>query len=241
MARTASYDGRYKAGYSINPEKVIIETEVGYRASCRPMRSRSLLVLAFAVAIGCAPSPAPGTPGRSTLTAPPTPTAQTTATPTPSPTPSPSPVGREIDAAKFTQHGGCGDTFFWAATDDNLTAITVEWRGAASQAWDDEGFEASAELPDGDIRVVLVTGRLLSTIYCNDVLMPNAGSDAEVPAISGDVSLAVRPDAGGFRPASHADLTLEDVEFEVNLGSETEIWRLDSFAWEDEFVGWLAG
>ena len=206
------------------------------------MRLCSLLVLALALAIGCGPSPAPVTPGPPSPSAAPTPTTQTTATPTPSPTPSPSPVGREIDATKFTQHGGCGDTFFWAATDDNLTAITVEWRVAASQAWDDEGFEASAELPDGDIRVALVTGRLLSTIYCNDVLMPNAGSDSKVPAISGDVSLAVRPDAGGFRPASHADLTLEDVQFEVNLGTgETEIWHLDRLQWEDEFVGWLAG
>ena len=206
------------------------------------MRSRSLLILALALALGCAPSPGTGTPGRPTLTSATTSTALPTATPTPPAAPSPSPVAREIDAAKFTQHGGCGDTFLWAATEDNLTAITVEWRGAASQAWDDEGFDESAELPDGDIRVVLVTGRLLSTIYCNDVLMPNAGSDAEVPAISGDVSLAVRPDAGGFRPASHADLILEDVEFEVNPGTgETEIWRLDSFAWDDEFVGWLAG
>ena len=160
------------------------------------MGLRTSLFFALAFVIGCNPSPAPGTPGLPTFTTAPTISAQPTATPTPSPIPLPTPVGREIDATKFTQRGGCGDTFLWAATQDNLTAITVEWQGAASQAWDDDGFDETAELPDGDIRVALVTGRQLSTIYCNDVLMPGAGSDAEVPAVSGEVSLVVRPDAG---------------------------------------------
>ena len=196
--------------------------------------------MAFAI-VGCASSPVPS---GTTATTPRITTAHPgTAQPaaTASPVPSPTPLAREIDATKFTQRGGCGDTFLWAATQDGATAISVEWQGAASEAWTNDGFNETAELPDADIRVTLATGRLLSTIYCNDVLTPEAGADTEVPAVAGQVSIVVRPDPGGFQPASHADLTLTDIAFEVVFGTEPEVWRLDDLEWQDELVGWFAG
>ena len=174
------------------------ETIAAHEASSPPMTMRLFLVLAAALAtVACAPSPATS-PG-ATSSARPAGSAQptTTAGAIASPSLSPAGVVRQIDATKFTETGGCGDTFLWAATQDDATAITVEWQGAASDAWDEDGFDEAADLPDGRIRVALITGRLLSTTYCNDIVMPEAGSDSEVPATSGNVSLVVRPDAGG--------------------------------------------
>jgi hypothetical protein len=211
------------------------------------MRSWMSAVVACAIAAGCSATP----------TSTPVPTSMTTARPTAVPTathalsatsapsasisPSPTALAREIDGTLFTKRGGCGDAFLWAATADDANAITVEWPGAASEAWADDGFDEAADLPTGRVRVALVTGHELSTIYCNDILSPDAGADTEVAAVSGQVALVVRPDAGGFRPAGHADLTVSGVTFEVTIGTESEMWRLESLEWHDELVGWFAG
>ena len=206
------------------------------------MTMRLFMVLAAALAtVACAPSP--GTSPGATTSAKPNGTAQptTTAGATAPPVASPAAVVREIDPTKFTATGGCGDTFLWAATPDDTTAITIEWQGAASDGWEEDGFNEMADLPDGRIRVTLVTGRLLSTTYCTDVLGPDAGSVSEVPAASGSVSLSVRPDAARMRPSGQADLTLTEVEFEVTVGTKPEVWRLPTLELHDVLVGWFAG
>ena len=49
------------------------------------------------------------------------------------------------------------------------------------------------------------------------------------------------PDPGGFSPASHADVTLRDVVFEVIQGAEVEHWRIDELVLQSVSVGWFAG
>lgn len=201
-----------------------------------------LLVVVLLTALGCGPAPVPlpsATPlPAPTLTLRPTNTAE----PTEAASPSPSAVARAIDASSFTLQGGCGDAFLWATTRDGTSAITVEWQGAASEAWEKGGFDETASIPDERIVVALVSGRLLSTLYCDDVGMPDEGVDAQAFAVSGSVSMVVRPDLdAGFRPGGHADVILEDAEFEVNVGDVTELWRLDRLEWQDELIGWFAG
>jgi hypothetical protein len=170
------------------------------------------------------------------------PTAAPTSTPS-SPTPAVAPTSakRAIDASLFTKKGGCGDTFLWAATEDGATAVTVEWKDAASHAWDDDGFDESAVLPDIRISVALVTGVKLSTYYCNDLLEVGQGPDREIPAVAGALSLAVVPQPASVRPSGLADLDLTNVDFEVIVGGEPQVWHLDALEWRDYLVGWLAG
>ena len=120
-------------------------------------------------------------------------------------------------------------------------AITIEWQGAATAAWDEEAFDQTEQLPQPQIRVGLVVGRQLSATYCNDVLMPGPRVDGDAPAVAGSVALVVRPDAGGFRPGSHADLSLQDVAFEIVRGTDTETWVVDHLELQDISVGWFAG
>jgi hypothetical protein len=49
------------------------------------------------------------------------------------------------------------------------------------------------------------------------------------------------PDARGFQPASHADITLRELTFQVIFGTEEETWRLDELTMENIAVGWFAG
>jgi hypothetical protein len=119
--------------------------------------------------------------------------------------------------------------------------VTVEWTGAASRAWDGASFEESATLPDVRITITLVTGRLLSTYYCNDLLEAGQGPDRDIPAVSGTASLVVEPNRDGMKPSGHAALTLASVDFDVIVGDEPEVWHLDGLEWRDVLVGWLAG
>ena len=63
--------------------------------------------------------------------------------------------------------------------------------------------------------------------------MPGIGEDSNVRASGGNVDLTVRPDAGGFEPASHADVTLQELTFRVIFGTEEETWRLDELTMEN--------
>ena len=120
-------------------------------------------------------------------------------------------------------------------------AVTVQWDDAATTAWDGSGFDRSATLPRSAVRVSLVVGRMLSAGYCTDISMPGVRVDGDAPAVSGTVDLVVRPDAGGFKPGSHADVTVRDIVFEIVQGGEVQHWRIDLFELHDISVGWFAG
>jgi hypothetical protein len=196
-----------------------------------------LTLLATFVVTACTSAPAP-TSAPSLLPAAslvPSPAAAVTAAPA---TAGP---GRPIDASLFSRKGGCGDVFLWAATEDGTSAVTVEWTGGASQAWDNARFDEAATLPDVRITVTLVTGRQLSTYYCNDLIQAGQGTDREIPAVAGTATLVVEPNRDGMKPAALAALTLESVNFDVIVGGEPEVWHLDGLEWRDVLVGWLAG
>ena len=131
--------------------------------------------------------------------------------------------------------------FMWAVSADGTAALTVEWEGAATAAWNEDGFDQTADVTDRSVSVTLVTGRLLSGFYCNDILQPGQGPDREISAASGTARLVVRPDAQGLSPSATADLNLSDVDFEVIAGDEPEIWHLELLEWANVRVGWLAG
>jgi hypothetical protein len=200
----------------------------------------ALMVLTIGLVAGCSSTPAPtqnSSPGA-------TRTIPQTLAPTQStePSPSTSALGvRDIDGAEFTRMGGCGDVFMWATTEDDSMAITVQWDGAATAAWENGAFQETAELPQIPVQVSLVAGSGLSRLYCNDVLMPGIGEDSNVHAGDGSAELTVRPDAGGFQPASHANVTLRELTFRVIFGTEEETWRLDELTMENVSVGWFPG
>jgi hypothetical protein len=164
----------------------------------------------------------------------------------PSPVPSSAPTGTsttppadfEIEAAQFTNTGGCGDAFVWATNAAGTAAITVEWSGAASEAWNNDGFNDTHQLPHPEITVSVVEGSQLTSYYCNDIRMPGQGETSTIAASSGTVDLAVTPTPQGFEPAGQADLRLTDITF--TLG-ETETWHLDELVIENVSVGWFAG
>jgi hypothetical protein len=160
--------------------------------------------------------------------------------PVPTGTPSASPADFEIETEQFTDTGGCGDAFIWATNRAGTAAITVEWGGAASEAWASGPFDDTQQLPNPEITVTVVEGSGLTSYYCNDVREPGQGTTSEIEATSGTVEVAVRPDPQGFQPAGHADLRLSDVIFSINLGSG-ETWHLDELVIENVSVGWLAG
>ena len=164
-----------------------------------------------------------------------------TALPTDLPTTGPSaPPDFEIETAQFVTTGGCGDAFFWATNAAGTAAITVEWLGAASQAWMNDSFEASKQLPNSEITVSVVEGKQLSGYWCNDVRMPGQGPTSTIEASTGTVDLSVTPNRQGFEPAGQADLRLSNVTFNVTLGSG-QTWHLDELVIEDVSVGWFAG
>ena len=137
--------------------------------------------------------------------------------------------------------GGCGDVFMYAATADGRLAVVIQWEGAATSAWEEDAFAASATLPHDSMSVSLEAGQGLSSLYCNDILMPGQGVQATTRAVAGSVELSAQPQAGGFKPAATADVTLIDVVFEVSTGDEVEIWHLDRLELRDVSVGWFAG
>jgi hypothetical protein len=146
----------------------------------------------------------------------------------------------EIEAGQFTDTGGCGDAFFWATNREGTAGITIEWRGAASQAWTNDGFTGSQQLPDPEITVAVVEGNGLSGYWCNDVRMPGQGVTSTIEASSGLVDITVRPTPGGFQPAGQADVRLSDIVFSV-APDDGETWHLDALVIENVSVGWMAG
>jgi len=120
-------------------------------------------------------------------------------------------------------------------------SVTVEWRGAATDAWAAAGFDRTKEIPDHDLDVTLNVGSQLSALYCTDIGTIGAHADGTAHAMSGRVEIKVTPDAGGFKPASHADVSLRDVVFEVIQGQEVQHWRIDDLVLQDVSVGWFAG
>jgi hypothetical protein len=173
------------------------------------------------------------------------PTASPTSTPsaaaTPSPTPTATPAGRVLGQTDFSRSGGCGDVFFYATSPEDGMSVTIEWHGAASAAWAASGFNGTKDIPDTELDVTLNVGSQLSALYCTDIGTIGAHADGTAHAISGRVEIKVIPDAGGFKPASHADLSLHDVGFEVIQGGEVQHWRIDELLLEDISVGWFAG
>jgi hypothetical protein len=165
----------------------------------------------------------------------PSPSPSGTAAATPSPT---SPADFEIEVAQFTQTGGCGDVFLWATNRDGTVGINVEWAGAASEAWANESFSETQQLPSPDITVSVVEGSGLLAYWCNDVRMPGQGVTSTIEATGGTVELSVRPSREGFEPAGQADLRLTDIIFRT---PGSEVWHLEELVIENVSVGWLAG
>jgi len=194
------------------------------------MLLKSVLITAVAVVAACQPNPTAS------------PTSNPTQGPTQIPPATPTPANTQaIDASTFTKFGGCGDVFMWATNADGTMAITVDWQGAATGAWDNGEFDETASLAEAPVVVSLVAGRGLDQLYCNDVLMPGMSEDNKIAAHEGSVRLVVTPDEGGFKPAGHSDATLSDLGFNVVVGADEETWQLDQMSIENVSVGWLAG
>jgi hypothetical protein len=179
-----------------------------------------LVAIGFVAAACGSPAPSPSSTG-------------------PTAAPPPAPADFEIETAQFVNTGGCGDAFFWATNAAGSAAITIEWRGAASEAWASDGFEATEQLPNPEITVTVIEGSQLTNYYCNDIRMPGQGTTSEIEASSGTVEIAVRPTAEGFEPSGQADLRLSDVTFRLAVGGE--VWHLAELVIENVSVGWLAG
>ena len=120
-------------------------------------------------------------------------------------------------------------------------SVTIEWRGAATEAWAAAGFDRTKEIPDHDLDVTLNVGSQLSALYCTDIGTIGAHADGTAHAMSGQVDIKVTPDAGGSEPSSHANVSLHDVVFEVIQDTEAQHWRIDDLVLQNVSVGWFAG
>jgi len=198
------------------------------------MQRRSVLVVLAAIVAAACQQAGPATP---------VPTAPISSIPaTFSATAPPEPVGvQAIDSAAFTSFGGCGDVFLWATNAEGTTAITVDWQGAATGAWEDGAFVETASLAEAPVQVSLVAGNGLDALYCNDILTPGMSEDNKIAAHEGNVRLVVRPDEGGLKPASHANAALNELRFDVIVGTDQETWQVDELIFDNISVGWFAG
>ncbi|MEP7379225.1 MAG: hypothetical protein ABI725_06625 [Chloroflexota bacterium] len=204
-------------------------------------RTVAITFAAALLALACGPAVPTPTPAATGTGRPASPLATLSPSASSGPTQSPAPTQLEIEVARLTSIGGCGDVFIQAITADGTAAITIQWGGAATAAWADREFNETAQIPDGQAKVFLVVGHELTRFYCTDIGWPGAEEVTSTPAITGSVELVVRPDRARFRPAGSADLRLSDVSFKVMIGSEEEIWHLDELVIENVPVGWLAG
>lgn len=165
-----------------------------------------------------------------------------------SPAPTTAPTGTastaapdfEIEAAQFVNTGGCGDAFLWTTNAAGTAAITVEWGGAASEAWAEDVYSATEQLPNPEITVSVVEGNQLTSYYCNDVRGPGQGPTSTIEATTGTVDVSVIPNREFFQPAGQADLRLSDITFRVGLGGG-QTWHLGEFLFEGVLVGWSPG
>jgi hypothetical protein len=199
--------------------------------------ARRWLLFPIILIAACASPPTPSTaptpaPTTSPISAP---------TPTAAPSPTATPAARVFGAADFTRTGGCGDVFVYATSPDDAMSVTIDWREAASSAWANNGYDGTKQIPDGELDVTLNVGRQLSDLYCTDIGMEGPRVDGTAHATSGQIEITVTPDAGGFEPASHADVSLHDVVFDVVQGAEVEHWRITDLVIENVSVGWFAG
>jgi hypothetical protein len=203
-------------------------------------RVNGLLALMFILSACSGAQPPTSSPTGSPT---PTPTAQPSASPSPSPSPTPTPPssGRIFTQADFTKSGGCGNVFMWAATEDETFAVTMQWN--VGQPGEAREFDETVSLPDAEVQISLQTGTMLSQGFCTDILgMPGHRVDGDAPAVSGTVRLNLDPNDGGEPfSTSLADLTLDNILFDIVFGTETEQWRVEGLVLEDILVGWLAG
>jgi hypothetical protein len=147
----------------------------------------------------------------------------------------------ELSGAQFSVTGGCGDAYFWAATPDGKTAITFQWSGAATNAWNAGGFHQVTHLPDANLHIRIVSGSGLNTLYCNDVLEPGQGETSSTDVTAGAAEASVRPDAGAHRPAAHADAVVQDLSWITATPDGPQAWHVDEIVWQNVSIGWLAG
>lgn len=102
-----------------------------------------------------------------------------------SPTSTTQPPGIE-----FTQSGGCGDAFFWAANDDATVALLVYVDAADRSTSDSTVIDFT--LPDRRVTAEVQRGSFLTEAFCNDVLQ-NHRLEETVPVVAGGGSITLAP------------------------------------------------
>ncbi|MBX2799490.1 MAG: hypothetical protein KTR31_17575 [Myxococcales bacterium] len=171
-------------------------------------------------------------------------------TPDPGPQPGPQPtetsgLASVIDTvlADDPLTDSCGDVVahVFEESDSTVLVIAVD-AGLAEQARVD-GAEVTEtyELPHPDVTIRALWGSYLSEWYsCDDVAERDPVIDGELDALSGTLTVTVRPhpDATELEPYGYATFHLEDVTFtEEAADGET----LPDVELAELFVGWLPG
>ncbi len=131
---------------------------------------------------------------------------------------------------EFTESGGCGDAFFWAATADDEHAVVIS--AELTDRSTTEETVLDVELPDPAVDVTLLEGTELSSRFCNDLIM---GEVAETtPVVEGAVTITLQPRPGESYDLVDGKAVLSDLEAEDG----TELPDLDL---KTTSIGFYAG
>jgi hypothetical protein len=108
------------------------------------------------------------------------------------------PNTEESPAIDLVQSGACGDAFFWAASADGETAVTVDV--TYSRPADAQGKVTIPFTAPGNqvVRVEVLTGADLSRNFCTDVIDMSSQPDTRSAAVAGQgrVTIAIPPRDG---------------------------------------------
>ncbi len=145
----------------------------------------------------------------------------------------------------LTHTVGCADVVIAAYNTANTMALFFRASGVAAAAHDaGEPTTFDYDLPLEGVTVEVQLGVFLTTVTCNDAIVPGEEPvvEARYHPIEGTARILVTPTGEptpwGEVPA-RVDLTLQDVVFEREGGGDRV--ALDSFELADIYVGWMPG
>jgi hypothetical protein len=135
---------------------------------------------------------------------------------------------------ELTQSGGCANVFMFAVDSADTRVLTFDAREVLAAA---QGATQTYVLPSEVMTVKLLTGRHLTTAYCNDVVKDEPVVRAEWKAVRGTIRLSATKVAGGGGDNARATLNAENLIISDGV-SVSEPFNVEL---RDILVGWYAG
>ena len=139
--------------------------------------------------------------------------------------------------------GGCGDMTLYAMPTDGTMEVVLNVWGVCTEAHTaGTALDRTYNLPDASVQLKLNIGTNVSDATCDDVLEwenPMLVMHS-IDASSGSLTLTVTPngDSTPWSTPAMATVTLTDAVFTDANGCTSTV---NSYTWNNVYVGWLAG